>query len=225
MAQQANLCRRLSRTATGKGAARSLRRAGQGPGRHLRPRPRRRRRSTIDTAALNKMLLGISAGTTIVDVAVDGRAAGKGADPRDPAQSAPPGRDHPPRPVRGPRRREGHPRGADPAHRHPRRRPELRRRARPRPARARDRGAAGQHPGAHRARRHRARHRPVALRARPARWRRPRSSTTPTRRSAPSWRRATEEAPRRWSRRSPPTEPELIRKPKAEDEDETEPKV
>ena len=35
---------------------------------------------------------GISAATTIVDVAIDGRAAGQGADPRDPARlrSAPP---------------------------------------------------------------------------------------------------------------------------------------
>jgi large subunit ribosomal protein L25 len=29
---------------------------------------------TVDTAALNKMLVGISAGTTILDVAIDGRA-------------------------------------------------------------------------------------------------------------------------------------------------------
>ena len=50
------------------------------------------------------------------------------------------------------------------------------------------------------------------------------SSTTPTRRSAPWWRRG--------PRRRPPcaeevatAEPELIRKPKAEDEDETEPKA
>lgn len=72
MAQQANL-QAASRTDTGKGAARSLRRQGKVPGviyGHGRaPEP-----LTIDTTALNRMLVGISAGTTILDVAIDGRA-------------------------------------------------------------------------------------------------------------------------------------------------------
>jgi large subunit ribosomal protein L25 len=72
MAQQASL-QVASRTMTGKGAARSLRREGKVPaviyghGREAEP-------VTVDTAVLNKMLVGISAGTTILDVAVDGRA-------------------------------------------------------------------------------------------------------------------------------------------------------
>jgi large subunit ribosomal protein L25 len=72
MAQQASL-QVASRTATGKGAARSLRREGKVPaviyghGREAEP-------VTVETSVLNKMLVGISAGTTILDVAVDGRA-------------------------------------------------------------------------------------------------------------------------------------------------------
>jgi large subunit ribosomal protein L25 len=71
MAQQANL-QVASRTATGKGAARSLRREGKipgviyGPGREAEP-------VAIETSALSKTLFGISAATTILDVAVDGR--------------------------------------------------------------------------------------------------------------------------------------------------------
>jgi large subunit ribosomal protein L25 len=72
MAQQANL-QVASRTATGKGAARSLRREGKVPG-VIYGHGREAEAVAVDTAALNKMLVGISAGTTILDVAVDGRA-------------------------------------------------------------------------------------------------------------------------------------------------------
>ncbi len=72
MAQQANL-QAASRTATGKGAARSLRRDGKVPG-VIYGHGRAAEAVTIDTSALTKMLLGISAGTTILDVAIDGRA-------------------------------------------------------------------------------------------------------------------------------------------------------
>ena len=72
MAQQANL-EAASRTATGKGAARSLRRDGKVPG-VIYGHGREAEAVTIDKSALNKMLFGISAGTTILDVAVDGRA-------------------------------------------------------------------------------------------------------------------------------------------------------
>jgi len=72
MAQQANL-QAASRTATGKGAARSLRRDGKIPG-VIYGHGREAEAVTIDKSALNKMLFGISAGTTILDVAVDGRA-------------------------------------------------------------------------------------------------------------------------------------------------------
>jgi large subunit ribosomal protein L25 len=72
MAHQASL-QVATRTITGKGAARSLRREGKVPaviyghGREAEP-------VTVETSVLNKMLVGISAGTTILDVAVDGRA-------------------------------------------------------------------------------------------------------------------------------------------------------
>jgi large subunit ribosomal protein L25 len=72
MAQQANL-EAASRTATGKGAARSLRRDGKVPG-VIYGHGREAEAVTIDKSALNKMLFGISAGTTILDVAIDGRA-------------------------------------------------------------------------------------------------------------------------------------------------------
>jgi large subunit ribosomal protein L25 len=72
MAQQANL-QAASRTATGKGTARSLRRDGKVPG-VIYGHGREAEAVTIDKSALNKMLFGISAGTTILDVAVDGRA-------------------------------------------------------------------------------------------------------------------------------------------------------
>ena len=71
MAHQATLQASL-RTTTGKGAARALRRQGKVPaviyghGREAEP-------VVIDTGVLNRMLVGISAATTIVDVAVDDR--------------------------------------------------------------------------------------------------------------------------------------------------------
>jgi large subunit ribosomal protein L25 len=71
MAQQANL-QVSTRTTSGKGAARTLRRSGKVPGviyGHGRPAEA----VAVDTTALNKMLVGISAATTIVDVAIDGR--------------------------------------------------------------------------------------------------------------------------------------------------------
>jgi large subunit ribosomal protein L25 len=75
MAQQANL-QATTRTGTGKGAARTLRRQGKVPGviyGHDRaPEP-----LAIETAALNRMLIGISASTTVLDVVVDGRPAVK----------------------------------------------------------------------------------------------------------------------------------------------------
>jgi large subunit ribosomal protein L25 len=75
MAQQANL-QVATRSVTGKGAARSLRRTGKVPGviygHHRQPEA-----LAIDSGALNKVLIGISAGTTILDVVVDGRPAVK----------------------------------------------------------------------------------------------------------------------------------------------------
>jgi len=72
MAQQANL-QAATRTQTGKGAARTLRREGKIPG-VIYGHGRAAEALTIDTNALTKMLVGISASTTILDVVVDGRA-------------------------------------------------------------------------------------------------------------------------------------------------------
>ena len=72
MAQQASLQATI-RTTTGKGAARALRRQGKIPG-VIYGHGREAEALEIDTGALNRMLVGISAGTTIVDVAVDDRA-------------------------------------------------------------------------------------------------------------------------------------------------------
>jgi large subunit ribosomal protein L25 len=72
MAQQATLLA-STRSKTGKGAARAFRRTGQVPAviyGHDRPAEA----VTIDTLALTKMLGGISAATTILDVTVDSRA-------------------------------------------------------------------------------------------------------------------------------------------------------
>ena len=71
MAQQANL-QAATRTDTGKGAARTLRREGKVPG-VIYGHGRAPEALVVETAALNKMLVGISAATTIVDVAIDGR--------------------------------------------------------------------------------------------------------------------------------------------------------
>lgn len=72
MAQQANL-QVSTRTTSGKGAARTLRRSGKVPG-VIYGHGRAPEAVAVDTTALNKMLVGISAATTIVDVAIDGRA-------------------------------------------------------------------------------------------------------------------------------------------------------
>lgn len=72
MAQQATL-QASTRSRTGKGAARGFRRSGRVPGviyGHDRPAEA----VTVETLALTKMLGGISAATTIVDVTVDDRA-------------------------------------------------------------------------------------------------------------------------------------------------------
>src|SRR5919199_646941 len=75
MAQQANL-HAITRSTTGKGAARSLRRTGKVPG-VIYGHNRAPEALAIDTALLNKMLVGVSAGTTVFDVVVDGRPAVK----------------------------------------------------------------------------------------------------------------------------------------------------
>lgn len=75
MAQQANL-QVTTRAQTGKGAARSLRRTGKVPG-VIYGHDRQAEALAIDSGALKKMLLGISAGTTVFDVIVDGRPAVK----------------------------------------------------------------------------------------------------------------------------------------------------
>ncbi len=72
MAQPANL-QVSTRTTSGKGAARTLRRSGKVPG-VIYGHGREPEAVAVDTTALNKMLVGISAATTIVDVAIDGRA-------------------------------------------------------------------------------------------------------------------------------------------------------
>ncbi|MEP6572096.1 MAG: 50S ribosomal protein L25 [Gemmatimonadota bacterium] len=72
MAQQASLHAR-SRSGTGKGAARSLRREGKIPaviyGHGREPEP-----LEVETTALTRLLVGIAAASTIVDIAVDERA-------------------------------------------------------------------------------------------------------------------------------------------------------
>jgi large subunit ribosomal protein L25 len=72
MGQQANL-QVATRSDTGNGAARALRRAGKVPG-VIYGHGRAPEALVVETAALNKMLVGISAATTIVDVAVGDRA-------------------------------------------------------------------------------------------------------------------------------------------------------
>jgi len=61
------------RTGAGKGVARSLRRDGKIPG-VIYGRNREAEPIVVDTGALTKLLTQISAATTIVDVAVEGRA-------------------------------------------------------------------------------------------------------------------------------------------------------
>jgi large subunit ribosomal protein L25 len=72
MAQQATLPV-TARGTSGKGAARALRRSGKIPG-IIYGHGREAEAVAIDTSTLTKMLVGVSAATTIVDVTVDGRA-------------------------------------------------------------------------------------------------------------------------------------------------------
>jgi len=72
MAQSANL-QVATRAGTGKGAARTLRREGKVPG-VIYGHDRAAEAVVVETLALTKLLGGISASTTIVDVAIDGRA-------------------------------------------------------------------------------------------------------------------------------------------------------
>lgn len=72
MAQQANLTV-SSRSTSGKGAARTLRREGKVPA-VIYGHGREAESVSVETSALKKMLVGISAATTIVDVTVDNRA-------------------------------------------------------------------------------------------------------------------------------------------------------
>ena len=71
MAQQANL-QVATRAVTGKGAARTLRREGKVPG-VIYGHNRQAEPLVIDSGALSKMLIGIKAGTAVVEVVVDGR--------------------------------------------------------------------------------------------------------------------------------------------------------
>src|SRR5215207_3887770 len=72
MAQSASI-QVATRTSTGKGAARTLRREGKVPG-VIYGHDRAAETVVIDFLALTKLLGGISASTTVVDVAIDGRA-------------------------------------------------------------------------------------------------------------------------------------------------------
>jgi large subunit ribosomal protein L25 len=72
MAQSVSL-QVATRAGTGKGAARSLRRDGKVPG-VIYGHDRAAEAVAIDNLALTKLLGGISASTTVVDVAIDGRA-------------------------------------------------------------------------------------------------------------------------------------------------------
>src|SRR6266511_3290798 len=71
MAQQTSL-QVAARTTTGKGAARHLRRQGKVPG-VIYGHGRAAEAVTIETSALSKLLTGINAATTIVDVTIDDR--------------------------------------------------------------------------------------------------------------------------------------------------------
>jgi large subunit ribosomal protein L25 len=90
MAQQANL-QAATRTHTGKGAARALRREGKVPG-VIYGHGRAAEALTIENSALSRMLSGVSASTTIFDISVDNRAPVKALiremqrDPLRPAQ-------------------------------------------------------------------------------------------------------------------------------------------
>jgi large subunit ribosomal protein L25 len=75
MAQQATI-EAESRSNTGKGIARSLRRAGRIPA-VIYGRGRDPEALSVDTTSLTRLLTQVSAATTLVDVAVDGRATVK----------------------------------------------------------------------------------------------------------------------------------------------------
>lgn len=75
MAQQATI-EAESRDNTGKGIARSLRRAGRIPA-VIYGRGRDPEALSVDATALTRLLTQVSASTTLVDVAVDGRATVK----------------------------------------------------------------------------------------------------------------------------------------------------
>ncbi len=72
MAQQVSL-QAATRSDTGKGAARTFRRAGKVPA-VIYGHGREPEALVVDAPALSRMLTGISAGSTVVDVTVDGRA-------------------------------------------------------------------------------------------------------------------------------------------------------
>ncbi|HJP57207.1 MAG TPA: 50S ribosomal protein L25 [Gemmatimonadales bacterium] len=72
MAQQVSL-QAATRNETGKGAARTFRRAGKVPA-VIYGHGREPEALIVDAPALSRMLTGISAGSTVVDVTVDGRA-------------------------------------------------------------------------------------------------------------------------------------------------------
>jgi large subunit ribosomal protein L25 len=61
-----------TRSATGKGAARSLRRQGRVPG-VIYGHDRAPEAVAVETLSLTKMLIGISAATSIIEVTIDGR--------------------------------------------------------------------------------------------------------------------------------------------------------
>ncbi len=105
MAQQANL-QAATRTQTGKGAARTLRREGKVPGVIYGHGRERRGGDRSTPSRSHKMLTGISAATTILDVVVDGRAPVKALIREMQRDSAPARADPPPRPLRGPGRRD-----------------------------------------------------------------------------------------------------------------------
>ena len=85
--------------------------------------------------------------------------------------------------------------------------------------------AAGRHPRARRARRHRSGHRPLDVRARPAGREGATILNDPDTPVCTVVAPRTEEAPAPVEEVAVPTEPELIRKPKADDEEEAEPKA
>lgn len=72
MAQQVSL-QAATRSTTGKGAARAIRRDGKVPA-VIYGHGREPEALVVDAPALSKMLIGISAASTVVDVSVDGRA-------------------------------------------------------------------------------------------------------------------------------------------------------